>query len=194
MLSEKIQANEHIRAKQIELGLGNGDRLPFFCECHDIACRSLIRLTAAEYGEARAAPGRWVVLEGHRYVGRVVSAGEGYVMTESWMDERTRRIGENEALYRAINEKIEGLNEAFGMVTESMAVVCECGQLACTEQIELDLPTYEHVRSDSALFVVIPGHEIPDVEDVVEPHDRFNVIRKRDGGPAELAEQLDERS
>jgi hypothetical protein len=109
------------------------------------------------------------------------------------MDERTKRIGENEALYRTINEKIEDLNAAFGMVTESMGIVCECGQLECSEQIDLDIPTYERVRADSALFVVIPGHEIPDVESIVEPHEGFNIIRKDPGGPAELAEALDPR-
>ena len=109
------------------------------------------------------------------------------------MDERTRRIGENEALYRTINEKIEDLNTAFGMVTESMAIVCECGNLECTQQIELDMPTYERVRSDSALFVVLPGHEIPDVETIVEEHESFNIIRKDPGGPAELATHLDPR-
>jgi hypothetical protein len=110
------------------------------------------------------------------------------------MDERTRRIGQNEALYRAINDKIEGLNESFGMVAESMAVVCECGQLECTEQIELDIPTYERVRSDSTQFVVLPGHEIPDVETIVEERDGFNIIRKDPGEPAELARELDTTS
>lgn len=110
------------------------------------------------------------------------------------MDERTKRIGENEALYRAINEKIEGLNTAFGMVTESMAILCECGDLECSQQIELDMPTYERVRSDAVLFVVVRGHEIPDVETIVEEHDGFNVIRKDSNGPAELARDLDPRS
>jgi hypothetical protein len=110
------------------------------------------------------------------------------------MDERARRIGENEALYRSINEKIEDLNASFGMVTESMAVVCECGQLECTQQIALEIPTYERVRSDPTLFVVVPGHEIPDVETVVEEHSDFNVIRKDLGGLAELAQQTDPRA
>jgi hypothetical protein len=110
------------------------------------------------------------------------------------MDERTRRIGENEALYRAVNEKIEGLNEAFGMVAETMAVICECGELSCTEQITLDLPTYERVRSDPTQFVVLPGHELPDVEEVIERHEGFFVIRKAAGGPAQLARETDPRS
>jgi hypothetical protein len=110
------------------------------------------------------------------------------------VDERARKIGENEALYRTINEKIEDLNRAFGTVTETMAVVCECGQLECTEQIELDLPTYERVRSDPAQFVILPGHEIPDVESIVEPHEGFYIIRKDSGDPAQLAHELDPRS
>jgi hypothetical protein len=106
------------------------------------------------------------------------------------MDERTRRIGENEALYRSINDKIESLNETFGVVAETMAVICECGKLECSEQIELDIPTYEHVRADPTHFVVLPGHELLDVETVIERHDAFNIVRKDPGGPAEVAREL----
>ena len=106
------------------------------------------------------------------------------------MDERARRIGENEALYRSINDKIESLNETFGVVAETMAVICECGKLECSEQIELDIPTYEHVRADPTHFVVLPGHELLDVETVVERHDGFNIVRKDPGGPAEVARDL----
>jgi len=106
------------------------------------------------------------------------------------MDERGRRIGENEALYRSVNDKIEGLNEAFGVVAESMAVVCECGRLDCTEQITLEIPMYEHVRSDPTHFVLLPGHEEPDVETIIEEHDGFNIVRKDPGAPAEIARSL----
>ena len=106
------------------------------------------------------------------------------------MDERARRIGENEALYRSINEKIESLNETFGVVAETMAVICECGKQECSEQIELDIPTYERVRADPTHFVVLPGHELLDVETVIERHDGLNVVRKNPGGPAEIAREL----
>src|ERR671922_1795781 len=107
------------------------------------------------------------------------------------MDDRKRRIGENEALYRSINERIEGLNEAFGTVAETMAVVCECGDLDCTEQIELDVPTYERVRSEPTQFVILPGHEIPNVDEIVERHDHFHLIRKKPGEAAEAARETD---
>ena len=37
---------------------------------------------------------------------------------------------------------------------------------------------YELVRSDPLLFTVVPGHEIPDVEDVVAENQRFHVVRE----------------
>lgn len=106
------------------------------------------------------------------------------------MDERTRRIGENEALYRAINERIGDLNETFGLVTESMTVICECADLECAAQIELPIPEYERARADPTHFVIRPGHEVPDVEHVLERHDDWFLIRKDAGGPAEVAREL----
>jgi hypothetical protein len=110
------------------------------------------------------------------------------------MDERERRIGENEILYRAVNERIEDLNATFGTLTKSMTIVCECGDAACAQQIDLDVPTYERVRADGALFVIVPGHQIEDVEDVVEQADTYMVVRKKAGDPEDLAQALDPRS
>jgi len=110
------------------------------------------------------------------------------------VDERAQRIGANEALYRAVNEKIESLNAAFGAITETMSVVCECGDANCAEQIEISIADYERIRSDPTFFIIRPGHEILDVEDVVEQNDEFHVVRKVKGEAAELARELDPRS
>jgi hypothetical protein len=110
------------------------------------------------------------------------------------MDERKRRIGENEILYRSVNERIEDLNATFGAVTDSMSVVCECGEGACAQQIEIGVEDYEHVRADPTHFIVLPGHEIGDVEEVVAHGSAYHVVRKRPGGPAELAREHDPRS
>jgi hypothetical protein len=110
------------------------------------------------------------------------------------MDDRERRIGQNEIVYRAVNEKIEGINAAFGMLLESMTVVCECGDGTCTEQIELDVSVYERVRADPALFVVRPGHTFADVENVVEQAETYEVVRKHPGAPRMLAAETDPRT
>jgi hypothetical protein len=110
------------------------------------------------------------------------------------MDERARRIGENEILYRTVNEKIEDLNAAFGTLTETMTVVCECGDASCVEQIDLDVAAYERVRADPTLFVTVPGHVEPDVESVVERGEGFEVVRKDAGEAAAFAAEHDPRS
>ncbi|MCW2974831.1 MAG: hypothetical protein JWM06_112, partial [Actinomycetia bacterium] len=79
-------------------------------------------------------------------------------------------------------------------LTESMTVVCECGDGTCTEQIELDIPTYERIRADAALFVVRPGHIFAEVEDLVEQADGYDLVRKSSGEARRLAEEHDPRS
>jgi len=38
---------------------------------------------------------------------------------------------------------------------------------------------------DPALFIVVPGHEIPDVENIVERTDDFVLVKKNEGGIGE---------
>ena len=82
--------------------------------------------------------------------------------------ERARRVGENEALFRTVNEQVRDLNQTF-LVEGTLRIVCECGEQSCIDQIELMPGEYEAVRSESALFAVKPGHEVEDVETVVIP-------------------------
>ena len=106
------------------------------------------------------------------------------------MDTRAERIGRNEDLFRKVNDQIEGVNEAFGMITGTMSILCECGKIECIEQIELTLDAYRELRTDATRFAVRPGHEVPDVERVVERHEGYFVVQKVEGDPARLAEEL----
>jgi hypothetical protein len=110
------------------------------------------------------------------------------------MDERERRIGLNEALFRDVNERIEGLNRAFGELTERMSVVCECGGSRCHDRIDVPIPEYEQVRADPTTFLVVPGHEIPDVETVVDRREGYVVVRKAGDEVEQLAADTDPRS
>jgi hypothetical protein len=109
------------------------------------------------------------------------------------VDDRQRKIGLNEALFREINERVRGISEGFGEPLEEAQFVCECGDDLCMERMRLSLRDYERVRSAGDLFVVVPGHETENVESVVELHDTWAIVRKRAGAPAELAEQTDPR-
>ena len=105
------------------------------------------------------------------------------------MDERVKRVAANEAVFRTVNENLEGLNEAFAMVTSTFSIVCECGDLTCAEQIELSREDYTRLRSDPTRFAIIRGHEAPATEGVVEHHEGYDVIRKHEGLSAELARE-----
>ena len=109
------------------------------------------------------------------------------------MDERAARIGLNEALFREVNERVRGINEGFGQPLPEADFVCECGNDACTDRVRVELPEYERIRSDSRLFVIRHGHEIPEFEDVVEDHEAYVVVAKKPGDETRLAEATDPR-
>src|SRR3954468_20134611 len=105
-------------------------------------------------------------------------------------EDRGERIARNEAAYRDVNEAIRK-----GRTDQSETprpFVCECGQLGCNQLVELTMREYEPVRANPRRFVMVAGHEIPDVEFVVERHDRFLVAEKHDH-EAEIAEATDPR-
>jgi hypothetical protein len=109
------------------------------------------------------------------------------------MDPRQIRIGENEALFRQVNERVSELNRGFSIVLERGDFLCECGNEACLARVALTPGEYERVRADPTHFVVKPGHMAPDVEDVVYAGAGYEVVRKREGEAAELARESDPR-
>jgi hypothetical protein len=86
---------------------------------------------------------------------------------------RVDRIAQTERFFRAVNEEIAN---ADGHGTTLF--LCECGNPACTEGFELTAQGLRHLHAENGLFVVLPGHEIADLETVVDRHDGYLVIRR----------------
>ena len=94
-------------------------------------------------------------------------------------DERAARLARNEARFREINERVQrDLAPIVDTEIELVPFICECGRRGCSDTVELSLAEYESVRQDAIRFAVLPGHELEDVEDVVERTDRYFVVRK----------------
>lgn len=106
-------------------------------------------------------------------------------------EDRQERVGRNEALFRVVNERMQGLNEAFAAVTDDVfEIVCECGEITCVELIQIVSGEYERVRADTTLFIVVSGHEDATAEAVVEKAEgAYSVVRKHPDGPAANAAQ-----
>jgi hypothetical protein len=98
---------------------------------------------------------------------------------------RLERLALNQVVFREANER---LLELLG-ASPSTADLCECSNPECTDAVPLTLLEYERVRSRSNQFVLVPGHEIPEIEQVTSASDGYFLVRKLYG--AEYAEQTD---
>ena len=95
------------------------------------------------------------------------------------MQARERRVAENEVRFRALNERLRDSGGVWEGRDGTLSLVCECGDEDCTMPITLTPAEYESVRSDETQFAIVPGHERPEVEDVVSEHGGWVVVRKR---------------
>ena len=91
------------------------------------------------------------------------------------MDSKVRRA-RTEALFRDVNERIAESAERFG--ADETEFVCECADPNCTSRIEMTLADYNEVRGDATHFLVVPGHEDPEIERIVECRRRRAIVEK----------------
>lgn len=91
------------------------------------------------------------------------------------MDElQGRKLAHNEALFRAVNETIA----AARSTSEATRFICECADGNCALTIELSRDEYERIRGHERWFFVLPGHEQPEIETIVERRDEYCVVEK----------------
>jgi hypothetical protein len=111
-------------------------------------------------------------------------------MESNVQEEREVRAARNQALFRAVNEKLEAMNEAFVQFNERFTIACECADVTCVEMVEIDPDEYQAVRAEPRHFAVLPGHIYPEVEVVVREGEGYVVVEKT-GSAAEVVELLD---
>jgi hypothetical protein len=100
-------------------------------------------------------------------------------------------VGTDEAAIRDVNEGIER-GQWPGDEDAPVGFRCECARLGCNQLVELTVHEYEEVRSHPRRFVVVRGHELPEVETVVATRPGYLIVEKRDQAGA-VAEQADPR-
>jgi len=95
---------------------------------------------------------------------------------------RDTRHRHNESLFREVNDRIDDLGADFGDELPH-DFLCECGDTACAEAITLTHIDYQAVRALPIRFIVVPGHENPEIERVVEHHEGYVVVEALKGEP-----------
>jgi hypothetical protein len=97
---------------------------------------------------------------------------------ESSSQEREVRAARNQSLFRAVDEKLEAMNEAFVQFNERFTIACECADVSCVEMLEIDPHESQAVRAEPRHFAVLPGHIYPEVEVVVREWEGYVVVEK----------------
>src|SRR3954451_1775562 len=87
---------------------------------------------------------------------------------------RKEAITRNEQAARAINESTA--EDAERGITPGLEFACECGDATCMERLVLTRQRFDEIHRHPDRFAVRPGHEIPDVERVVEDAGSYRVV------------------
>jgi hypothetical protein len=80
-----------------------------------------------------------------------------------------------EQRFRAANEAVE--RHRLSVDGELLSFLCECSDLACTDDVELTRTEYATVRRGALRFAVVTGHE-DGGERVLDEFDRYTVVEK----------------
>jgi hypothetical protein len=93
------------------------------------------------------------------------------------MSRSADRAAKNEELFREVNRNIARLEERFGH-TPTLELICECDGAGCHDGLEIDSAAYAETRSNPLRFFVLPGHEDPQIEQVVIRTRNYLVVEK----------------
>jgi hypothetical protein len=107
-------------------------------------------------------------------------------------DALQQRLAANESTFRDVNEAIQS-GHWPGDPTARVAFRCECANLGCNMLVEMTLGEYEDIRTHPRRFLVIPGHQVPEAETVLESNVGYSVVEKREEA-GRVAEQDDPRT
>ena len=106
---------------------------------------------------------------------------------------RKERIARNESVFRELNERLEENVHRGRTEPDYAGFVCECGDGDCDMTVRVPLDAYEAVRRNSRDFIVVPGHELEDSEDVVDDGAGYLIVRKHED-VAEIVEDRPDRT
>ena len=125
-------------------------------------CDFVMRLTGLDERQARA----------------LVAAHERRPPAQSVeVPKRDEGLARTEIVFRRLNERLAHV-AAGEQPPERLELVCECSDPDCARPLAMPYAEYEWLRQHPWRFTLLPGHEAPAVETVVERHEAYVVIEK----------------
>jgi len=79
---------------------------------------------------------------------------------------------------RAVQDVFKTANERLRLLSwpDRLTVLCECSSRECLEDLELSADDYDELRPRG--HFVLPGHEDPGVEHIIERRPGFDLVKK----------------
>jgi hypothetical protein len=97
-----------------------------------------------------------------------------------YLVEKRGSLSQKRPLFREVNERIRQVNVPLGPESRSNEILlCECGRSDCSVRLEVPAEVYDVVRSEGHRYLVAPGHEEPEREEVVAGAPSYLVVAMR---------------
>lgn len=97
-------------------------------------------------------------------------------------------------VFRQLNEQVQkGVDEVnklavetgqsdfrimSGKIAERLHFYCECSDVNCSERVVMSYDEYKKLHRRRDRFIVVPGHEIPEVEKIVKTGPSYLLVEK----------------
>ena len=104
-------------------------------------------------------------------------------------DQRVRRLAENEAIARQVNEQVQQLGQRWNAPGEPLEILCECSLGECAQRLHVPLADYTSVREHDARFMLVDDHIVDEIEKRVGKVGDATVVEKLGEG-REVTEEL----
>ena len=105
----------------------------------------------------------------------------------------TRRLVENEVIFRERNERLQKSIDNLNAMAEqdgqpddayqndadtTLSFYCECSDEKCTERVPVKYDDYKEIHKNRRRFLVLKGHEIAAIERVIKEEADYMIIEK----------------
>jgi hypothetical protein len=93
-------------------------------------------------------------------------------------ESREQRQAQNQLIFRSVNQEIKRLSEKLLDARSDLEFVCECDDPACIKRMRMQLAEFTEFDRMENCFIVVPGHEDAEVEEVMTRHKNYLVVAK----------------
>jgi hypothetical protein len=86
------------------------------------------------------------------------------------------KAAQNRLVFRSVNQRIKELGEKLLRTESETDFVCECDDPGCIKMITMPIAEFKAFERMENCFMVAPGHEDAEVQQVVTRHRRYVVV------------------